>query len=62
MSAKRQGLASRLESIPGIGPARRKALLTAFGTIEAIREAPVEELMKIKGVTREMAERLRGEI
>ncbi len=58
----KKGLASRLESIPGIGPARRKALLTAFGTIEAIRQAPVEELMKIKGVTRELAERVRGEI
>jgi excinuclease ABC subunit C len=58
----KKGLASRLETIPGIGPARRKALLTAFGTIEAIREAPVEELMKIKGVTRELAERVRGEI
>ncbi len=59
---KKKGLASRLETIPGIGPARRKALLTTFGTIEAIREAPVEELMKVKGVTRELAERVRGEI
>ena len=59
---KKIGLASRLETIPGIGPARRKALLTTFGTIEAIREAPVEELMKVKGVTRELAERVRGEI
>jgi excinuclease ABC subunit C len=58
----KQGLASRLESIPGIGPARRKALLTAFGSLEGIREAPVEELMKVKGITRETAERLRGEM
>jgi excinuclease ABC subunit C len=58
----RKGLASQLESVPGIGPARRKALLTTFGTLQAIREAPVEELMKIKGITRELAERLRGEI
>jgi excinuclease ABC subunit C len=58
----KKGLASKLESVAGIGPARRKALLTTFGTIQAIREAPVEDLMKIKGVTRELAERLRGEI
>jgi excinuclease ABC subunit C len=58
----KQGLASRLESIRGIGPARRKALLTAFGSLEGIREAPVEELMKVKGITREAAERLRGEL
>ncbi len=58
----RIGLASRLDAIDGIGPKRRKQLLTAFGSLEAIRGAPVEELMKIKGITREVAERLRGEL
>jgi excinuclease ABC subunit C len=56
------GLASRLDAIAGIGPARRKQLLAAFETIDAIRSAPVEELMKVKGITRETAERLRGEL
>lgn len=43
---KRQkiGMASQLDSIPGIGPARRKALLKHFGSIDKIREATVEEL------------------
>jgi excinuclease ABC subunit C len=58
----RIGLASRLDSIHGIGPKRRKQLLTAFGSLDAIRSAPVEELMKIKGITREVAERLHGEL
>jgi excinuclease ABC subunit C len=58
----KRGLASRLDSVPGIGPARRKLLLTAFGSLEAIRGAPVEELMKVKGISRAMAERLRGEL
>ena len=58
----RKGIASRLDSVQGIGPARRKQLLTAFGSLDAIRSAPVEELMKIKGITRELAERLRGEL
>lgn len=40
----RQGLASQLEAIPGIGPARRKALLQHFGSIEAIRQASEEDL------------------
>ncbi len=35
------GVASVLDSIPGIGPSRRKALLTHFGGIDAIREASV---------------------
>ncbi|MBN2084094.1 MAG: excinuclease ABC subunit UvrC, partial [Anaerolineales bacterium] len=58
----RKGLASRLDAIEGIGPARRKQLLMAFGSLEAIRRAPAEELMKIKGITRELAQRLRGEL
>src|SRR5215216_1166852 len=43
---KRQklGMASQLDSIPGIGPARRKALLKHFGSVNKIREATVEEL------------------
>jgi len=49
------GLASRLEAIPGIGPARRKALLLHFGSIEAIRQASLEDLAKVKGITIELA-------
>jgi len=43
---KRQklGMASQLDSIPGIGPARRKALLKHFGSVNNIREATLEEL------------------
>ena len=46
---KRQkiGMASQLDSIPGIGPARRKALLKHFGSIDKIREATVEELKAV---------------
>jgi excinuclease ABC subunit C len=58
----KRGLASRLDAITGIGPARRKQLLAEFGTIDAIRSAPVEQLIKIKGITRDLAERLRGEL
>ncbi len=43
---KRQkiGMASQLDSIPGIGPARRKALLKHFGSVDKIREATIEDL------------------
>ena len=46
---KRQklGMASQLDSIPGIGPARRKALLKHFGSINKIREATLEELRAV---------------
>jgi excinuclease ABC subunit C len=53
---KRTGLASVLDSIPGIGPAKRKALLKAFGDLEGIRNADVEEIAAIPGITRSLAE------
>ncbi len=50
------GMMSRLEQIPGIGPKRRKALLKAFGnSIDAVKNATVEDLMTVKGVTAEIA-------
>lgn len=58
----RRGLASRLDSIPGIGPGRRKALIRAFGDVEAIRRARLEELMSIPGISRELAERVKAEL
>ena len=46
---KRQklGMASQLDSIPGIGPTRRKALLKHFGSVDKIKEASVDELRSI---------------
>lgn len=49
------GLASRLDAVPGIGPARRKALLRKFGSIEAIQQASLEELMSVQGINEETA-------
>jgi excinuclease ABC subunit C len=33
--------------VPGLGPVRRRALLRQFGSIDAIRDAPVEQLTKV---------------
>lgn len=41
------GMASRLDAIPGIGPQRRKRLLTQFGSYDGIAKASVEDLSKI---------------
>lgn len=50
------GMMSRLEQIPGIGPKRRKALLKAFGnSIDAVKNASLEDLMQVKGMTQEIA-------
>jgi excinuclease ABC subunit C len=51
----RLGLASALDSIPGIGPARRKALLKHFGSIDMIKAATPDELTVVPGITRALA-------
>lgn len=59
---QKRGLASTLDTISGIGPVRRKALLKSFGDIESIREAKVEELASVPGMTRSLAERVKAEL
>jgi excinuclease ABC subunit C len=51
----RTGLASRLDSIPGIGPARRKALLGKFGSIQNILSASIEDIASIPGISENLA-------
>ena len=55
------GMASLLDSVPGIGPSKRKALLQAFDhSIRAIRAASVEELSQVKGITPKIAEQIKS--
>ncbi len=56
------GLASRLDAIPGIGPTRRKALLHQFGSLDAIRNAEMEELLAVPGITEQIATALKTEL
>ena len=51
----KSGLASQLDSVPGIGPARRKALLRHFGSLEHIRAASLADLLQADGMTRPAA-------
>lgn len=58
---RKAGLASQLEQVPGIGPARRKALLKAFNKdIEAIRIASLDDLTAVAGITPEIAENIKA--
>ncbi|MEX2081166.1 MAG: helix-hairpin-helix domain-containing protein, partial [Dehalococcoidia bacterium] len=50
---------SALDAIPGVGPRRKKALLRKFGSVKAIREAPVEEVASTVGFTRALAEKVK---
>lgn len=49
---------SVLDDIPGIGPARRKALLNAYGSVEKISQASLEELALVEGMNRGAAARV----
>jgi excinuclease ABC subunit C len=54
---------SQLDEVPGIGPTRRKALLTAFnGDVEAIRRAPLEALLAVPGINRRAAEAIKAHL
>ena len=55
---KKRTLKSALDDIPGIGPAKRKALLKALGSVSSLKQASVEELAKVSGVGPKIAERI----
>jgi excinuclease ABC subunit C len=52
----RTRLESFLEEIPGLGPARRRELLKSFGGLQGVRQASVEDLAKVRGIGRPLAE------
>ncbi len=58
----KQGMASRLDSIPGIGPARRKKLLIHFGSVDKIIAATIDELAAVEGMTRAAAESIKAHL
>ena len=52
---------SELDEIEGIGPAKKKLLLQTFGSVEKIKNAKIEELTKVKGITEELARKILNE-
>jgi excinuclease ABC subunit C len=56
---KKQAFASVLDTIPGIGPKRKRALLKQFGSVQAIREAPVDELATARGMSQSLAQKIK---
>jgi excinuclease ABC subunit C len=54
----RKRLRSVLDDIPGIGPRKRRALLTAFGSVKRLRAASLEEIAGVAGVGPVLAEKV----
>lgn len=52
--------ASELDGIPGVGPKRRRELLTHFGALRALKGASVEEIAKVPGINRKLAQDIYG--
>ena len=50
---------SELDNIQGIGKVKKQALLKKFGSVEKIKQANIEDLMEVKGITKELAEILK---
>jgi excinuclease ABC subunit C len=56
---KKAAFVSALDGAPGIGPVRKRALLKHFGTARAVREASLDELAEVKGMTAKLAQKMK---
>jgi excinuclease ABC subunit C len=52
---KKTGLLSDIDRIPGVGPRRKNVLLKYFGSVEALKEAGIEDLAAVEGISMSLA-------
>ena len=55
----KRSLTSSMDTVPGIGPKRKRLLMRQFGSVKGIREAGVEDIAAVPGMTRKLALRLK---
>ncbi|MFC1993261.1 excinuclease ABC subunit UvrC [Chloroflexota bacterium] len=56
---ERETFASALDTIPGIGPKRKRVLLKQFGSVQAIQEAALEDLATAESMSKSLAKRIK---
>ena len=59
LHVRRKAALTSAWSVPGIGPKRKRALLKKLGSVRGIKEASVEELMAVPGMTKQLAQRVK---
>jgi excinuclease ABC subunit C len=59
LRAKRS-VRSAFDDLPGVGPKRKRELLKVFGSVKRVRDAPVEQIAAVPGISRSLAERIKA--
>lgn len=59
---RKAGIASVLDTVPGVGPKRRTALLQSFGTLQKLRQATVNEIAAVPGIPLQVAEAVKEQL
>ena len=58
-SRTKKGMQSAMDLVPGIGPKRRRMLLRRFGSVKGVKDASLEELAAVPGMTRTLAQKVK---
>ena len=53
---------SALDDIKGIGVTKKALLLKKFGSVDKIKEADIKEIMEVKGINEELAQKIKDEL
>ncbi|HJW22903.1 MAG TPA: excinuclease ABC subunit UvrC, partial [Candidatus Limnocylindrales bacterium] len=59
---RKAAVRSKFDDLPGVGPRRRAALLRVFGSIKRVKEAPVEQIAAVPGISRSLAEKIKANL
>jgi excinuclease ABC subunit C len=58
----KKAVKSAFDDLPGVGPKRKRELLKVFGSAKRVREAPVEQIAAVPGISRALAERIKAHL